>query len=311
MQQAPNYDLIKELGSGCFGIVYLAKDKATGRQVAIKRVEKKGELVSRESQILHNLNNCENCINLLDFFYTRDDKETLTQNMVFEYMPTNLEDFLQSQIKKKKRIPEETIKIMMFQILNGIKELHAKSIAHRDLKPENILMNNNCLKIADFGSSKIMSGQVRSTPYIVSRYYRAPELLLCITDYCPKIDIWAAGCIFVELACMSPAFKGKGDGSQILAILSILGSFTRKEKQYFTERSSFKNDLISKLPKFKQDKKTIESWFDGFKEEKEALNVALKLLSYDPRDRPSANDAINMPFFDSVRNTKNKLKSLF
>lgn len=64
-------------------------------------------------------------------------------------------------------------------------------ICHRDLKPENILKNENgVVKICDFGSAKVMSPQGLNTPYIVSRYYRAPELTLSCSDYTNKIDIW-------------------------------------------------------------------------------------------------------------------------
>lgn len=65
-------------------------------------------------------------------------------------------------------------------------------IAHRDLKPENILINKEgVVKICDFGSSKILDlVNAKNTPYIVSRYYRAPELILCMTRYTTSIDIW-------------------------------------------------------------------------------------------------------------------------
>lgn len=65
-------------------------------------------------------------------------------------------------------------------------------IAHRDLKPENILISKeDVIKICDFGSSKILDFEHgKNTPYIVSRYYRAPELILCVTNYSTSIDIW-------------------------------------------------------------------------------------------------------------------------
>ena len=85
----------------------------------------------------------------------------------------------------------------MYQLLNGLKEIHSLSIAHRDLKPENVLLSKDgIIKICDFGSSKVINELGKNTPYIVSRYYRAPELILCVTDYDVSIDIWAAGCIF-------------------------------------------------------------------------------------------------------------------
>jgi glycogen synthase kinase 3 beta len=69
--------------------------------------------------------------------------------------------------------------------------VHKKGITHRDLKPENILKTESgVVKICDFGSAKIIDENGMNTPYIVSRYYRAPELILACSDYTNKIDIW-------------------------------------------------------------------------------------------------------------------------
>jgi glycogen synthase kinase 3 beta len=96
----------------------------------------------------------------------------------------------------------------MYQLLNGLKNIHEKNIAHRDLKPENVLLSKDgVIKICDFGSSKIIDPNGKNTPYIVSRYYRAPELILCLTKYSTAIDIWAAGCIMAELFLLTPIFK--------------------------------------------------------------------------------------------------------
>lgn len=78
--------------------------------------------------------------------------------------------------------------------------VHDKGIVHRDLKPENILINEDgVVKLCDFGSAKIIDPSGKNTPYIVSRYYWAPELILGISHYNSMIDIWAVGCIFAEL----------------------------------------------------------------------------------------------------------------
>lgn len=85
----------------------------------------------------------------------------------------------------------EDIRNFMKQILMGMAYVHKQGVCHRDLKPENILMNKeNIVKICDFGSAKVLSPSGLNTPYIVSRYYRAPELILACSDYTNKIDIW-------------------------------------------------------------------------------------------------------------------------
>lgn len=92
------------------------------------------------------------------------------------------------------------IKSMVGQILKGLVEVHALGIAHWDLKPENVLMTEDkVVKICDFGSAKVLDKSGKNTPYIVSWFYRAPELILGVSSYTEKIDIWAVGCIFAEL----------------------------------------------------------------------------------------------------------------
>ena len=101
--------------------------------------------------------------------------------------------------------------------------VHSQGISHRDLKPENILLNDKgVVKVCDFGSAKFLDDKL-NTPYIVSRYYRAPELILACSDYSEKIDVWAIGCIFAEFMTLRPMFPGKTEGSQLIEQIAILG----------------------------------------------------------------------------------------
>ncbi len=126
-----------------------------------------------------------------DFYYTRTEDKRLIQNTIFEYIDTNLESLLQDLIKHQNKLTLLQVKKIVIQILFGLRDIHKKNISHRDLKPENILMNNDGqIRICDFGSSKVLDEEGKNTPYIVSRYYRAPELMMCITKYTVAIDIW-------------------------------------------------------------------------------------------------------------------------
>ena len=121
---------------------------------------------------------------------------------------------IQNAKEARKLIPMEQIKNFMLQILKGMTFVHAKGVCHRDLKPENILMNQEGqVKICDFGSAKVLSPEGLNTPYIVSRYYRAPELILACSDYTNAIDVWAIGCILAEFLTRRPIFPGKTEGS--------------------------------------------------------------------------------------------------
>jgi len=101
----------------------------------------------------------------------------------------------------------------MYQIFKGMESVHAAGICHRDLKPENILKTvDGVIKICDFGSAKKIIPGVENNPYAVSRYYRAPELILLNRFYNNKVDIWAIGCIFAEFLTLRPIFPGKTEG---------------------------------------------------------------------------------------------------
>ncbi|GAB2279515.1 Cyclin-dependent kinase 7 [Dionaea muscipula] len=113
------------------------------------------------------------------------------------------------------------------QLLVGLKYLHSKDILHRDLKSGNLLVNANSeLKICE-------SGQGRTTPkgfeglmteYVVTRWYRAPELLLWCSDYGASIDVWSVGCILVELLGREPLFPGTDSLHQLRLIINVLGT---------------------------------------------------------------------------------------
>jgi serine/threonine protein kinase len=84
------------------------------------------------------------------------------------------------------------------QILEGLRYLESFNIAHRDLKPSNVLINEfGEVKLADFGLAKKL--KKLSTVKVVTLWYRAPELILGIRGYSPKVDVWSAGCLAAEL----------------------------------------------------------------------------------------------------------------
>ena len=91
--------------------------------------------------------------------------------------------------------------------------MHQKGICHRDLKPENIMLLDGTVKIADFGSCKEL-GKI-NTPYVVSRYYWAPELFFGLSDYQKNIDVWSMAVIFYEFLILKLPFrtKEKDEGS--------------------------------------------------------------------------------------------------
>lgn len=123
-----------------------------------------------------------------------------------------------------------------YQILCGIKYIHSAHVIHRDLKPANLLINPlGELKICDFGLARGHTDvldkeqhRVRITEYVVTRWYRAPELIILGGIYDSKIDMWSIGCIFCELLGRRPIFQGKGQLDQLTQISKIRGPFSKE-----------------------------------------------------------------------------------
>ncbi|KAG6406030.1 hypothetical protein SASPL_133626 [Salvia splendens] len=111
----------------------------------------------------------------------------------------------------------------LYQILRGLKYIHSANVLHRDLKPSNLLLNANCdLKICDFGLARVTSETDFMTEYVVTRWYRPPELLLNSSDYTAAIDIWSVGCIFMELLDRKPLFPGRDHVHQLRLLIESL-----------------------------------------------------------------------------------------
>lgn len=291
----PRYNFQSHMGSGSFGSVYKAYDVVQNKTVAIKRVIKHGKIASREHKILQKTQECPNIIRYVDIFYTYNET-TLIQNLVFEFMPMNLGRFIRDTFQETE-IPVKDIANIMKQILIALMYLKSKKIMHRDIKPENILYDpeTKMIKLCDFGSAK-MANQAENTPYIVSRYYRAPELIFGNDNYSYEIDIWATGCVFLELFTGIPVFKGLNDGNQFIQQVYVLGPPTALEYSKLIEKSNISPKLIAKI-KMIQPKTSIRQILNNRERSSEAEDLLKLMLSYDPSKRPSPEDCLKHQFF--------------
>lgn len=107
---------------------------------------------------------------------------------------------------------EEHFITIAYNILCCVQFLHSANIAHRDIKPANILVDSECgITLCDFGLSRSMEAQDdkqrAKTAHVCSRWYRAPELILEVTDYTTKIDMWSVGCVIGELLGFTDIFR--------------------------------------------------------------------------------------------------------
>ena len=192
-------------------------------------------------------------------------------------------------------------------MLLGLDYCHKKNIVHRDLKPENVLLTDEGnVKLCDFGSSKCIDEKkgTTSTPYTVSRYYRAPELFLGKIDYNSKIDIFAIGCIIAELFILNPLFPGKTEGLELFEHFCLLGNPGR---EYF-EQFPLPKNYIDYLEQFEiintaqLDKVINESNFYSQKDASEAADLILNMLNWDINSRYSAEQCLRHPFLSGRNN---------
>lgn len=161
-----------------------------------------------------------------------------------------------------------------------------------------LLSKEGTIKICDFGSSKVIDLNGKNTPYIVSRYYRAPELMLCLTKYTTAIDIWAAGCIMAELVMLTPIFKGKTEGDQLFAIFRILGSMSSEEVTEYKKRVPFDPALFDSFGSFKRA--NLKELFKSVTNKTNFIDLLLKMLTYLPEKRITAEQALEHPYFSDL-----------
>jgi len=287
------YQIVRLIGQGTFGKVYEAIDD-NNRRVAIKRVEKSGNFISREVDILRSIDH-PNCLRLLDVFYTYPedaDDDRKWQNIVLDYFPSTLGSYL-----KKRKPTTRLVKILFYQLCLALEHIHTKGIAHRDLTPNNVLLSSKGeVKMADFGSAKVLDSDHVSMSYICSRYYRAPELLLGSTNYNTKIDIWSAGCILAEMLMGKPIFAGVDTQDQFVKIVLVLG--TPNLSDLWAMKKNYKQQL--RFPK-------IEPLYFGdilpadVEDVDNASHLLMSMLCFNPKTRYAIEDVLRHPFFDEIK----------
>lgn len=139
-------------------------------------------------------------------------------------------------------------------MLMGVACMHSANVIHRDLKPANLLLNKDCeLKICDLGLARgFVDEEEEKTEYVVTRWYRAPEVILNASEYTKAIDIWSIGCIIAELLGRTPLFPGEDFLDQVQRVISVLGTPSTEDMKYIGNKDAIK--YIKSLPKRSRQK---------------------------------------------------------
>ncbi|XP_063160695.1 mitogen-activated protein kinase 8 isoform X5 [Candoia aspera] len=218
------YQNLKPIGSGAQGIVCAAYDALLERNVAIKKLSRPFQNQTHAKRayrelVLMKCVNHKNIIGLLNVFTPQKSLEEFQDvYIVMELMDANLCQVIQMELD------HERMSYLLYQMLCGIKHLHSAGIIHRDLKPSNIVVKSDCtLKILDFGLARTAGTSFMMTPYVVTRYYRAPEVILGM-GYKENVDIWSVGCIMGEMIKGGVLFPGTDHIDQWNKVIEQLGT---------------------------------------------------------------------------------------
>ena len=214
------YVNLRPCGDGSYGFVASAEDTITGEKVAIKKIKDAfsdsvdAKRILRELKLLRHFNSHENIISILDIMTVPVNSPKFDDI----YIVTNLmESDLERIIRSRQVLTDQHFQYFLYQILRALKYVHSANVLHRDLKPSNLLVNANCdLALCDFGLARGFEneGEDTLTQYVVTRWYRAPELLCESPYYGKPVDIWSVGCIFSELLAQEPFFRGENPQHQ-------------------------------------------------------------------------------------------------
>ena len=265
------YKKLRNLGSGSYGTVYLAKNILKENLVAIKVIEKVPSNIIDDMEIKNEINILKslshpNIVKIYEFFDTAVDYYIVTEyckkGELFEYI--------------NNKYSERQLAVLFYQVFSGLCYLHEKKILHRHVKLENLMISEIekdintgeeyfWMKIIDFGTAKIFERKKKEKEIIGSSYYIAPEVLK--KNYNEKCDTWSVGVILYMTLTGVPPFDGETDEDIIHRIK--IGKYSKTNKR-FLEHSPEVIDLVNSLLERNIDKRLSakqaleHQWFKKF-----------------------------------------------
>ncbi|XP_021752699.1 mitogen-activated protein kinase 15-like [Chenopodium quinoa] len=295
------YKIEEVIGKGSYGVVCSAYDTHVGEKVAIKKINDIFEHVSDATRILREIKLLRllrhpDIVEIKHILLPPSRREFKDIYVVFELMESDLHQV----IKANDDLTPEHYQFFLYQLLRGLKYIHTANVFHRDLKPKNILANADCkLKICDFGLARVAFNDTPTaifwTDYVATRWYRAPELCgSFFSKYTPAIDIWSIGCIFAELLTGKPLFPGKNVVHQLDLMTELLG--TPSPDAIARIRNEKARRYLSSMRK----KKPIPFTHKFPNADPLALRLLERMLAFEPKDRPSAEEALADPYFKGL-----------
>jgi len=306
------YQPTRILGHGAYAVVCEAVDLRNGQKVAIKKNKGVFQDISDAKRILREIKllmhfNHDDVIKLLDVI-PPEISEINTFDEVYLVMP-RMETTLARVIKSSQKLTKRHIQFFLYQMLRGLKYIHSAGVIHRDLKPENILINGgDCnLKITDFGLARgvYKDDEQESnnllTEYVVTRWYRAPEIMVSARMYDSKVDIWSVGCILAELLLRKPIFPGGNHIEQLKIIFRIIGTPEPDSLEWIKTPEAKK--WVGSMKK--HEGRNFDELFKGASED--VRDILKQMLLLDPQERQSVEALLEHPSVKELHNSKREI----
>ena len=256
-----DFEILKELGSGSFGNVYLVKHKKTKAEYAIKAIDKRNKTnqeekpyFRREVEVMYKIHH-PNVVKLFGHFednnYCYFIMEYISKGNVYNLLPTD----------KKKRLSTKVCASIIKDVISAVYFLHKMKppIIHRDIKPENVLLSEGLVaKLTDFGWSNYIQENEKRKTVCGTPIYLSPEILL-EKEHNEAVDIWCIGVLLFELVTADVPFQGD-------------------------DIDTLKENILKLKIAWPKDINT------------DAKNLIMKILKLDPRQRLSLEDMLKHPF---------------
>ncbi|KAF7185749.1 Serine/threonine-protein kinase prp4 [Pseudocercospora fuligena] len=323
------YAVEKQIGKGTFATVVRARDTQTNAMVAIKiacRNETMFKAGQKEMQFLNRLNEADPEDKKYIIRLLRDFMHKGHLCLVFEGLEMDLRETLK-KFGRDVGINPEAIQIYTRQILLALLHMKTQEVLHADLKPDNILVSsdNKYIKLCDFGTATLQQ-DAELTPYLVSRFYRAPEVILGMEfDY--GIDMWSIGCTLYELYTGRILFNGSDNNNMLRVIQECRGKLPNRlikrsqlADKYFDEaftfhgleRDKMTGNLVQRPMHFSQGVhgRDLKSRLSANAKKMDATQLKLhtafvdlldKCLQLDPEKRIKPKDALRHPFVSDTK----------
>jgi|Transcript_63489 mitogen-activated protein kinase 1/3 len=278
------YQLVKIIGTGSYGSVCQGKDTEAGNAIAVKRLKdmfsdlEDCRRLLREIAILDRLRH-RNIVQIYNIVCPGPIETFSEMYIIMELCDTDLKKLVKTNVN----LSMKHINTLLVSLLTGLKYLHSAGILHRDLKPANCFANQDCtVKIGDFGLARAVAVAIEAAPelpdsprgeeggddrvpagsrlvpateklkrhlttHVVTRWYRAPEIILLQRNYTESIDVWSTGCIYAELLQMLPPAKFCDRGPLFPGSTCFPLSPDRKHKHDYKFHTRGKQDQLNTI----------------------------------------------------------------